>query len=224
MNTILKVEHLSKKYEHFCLRDISFSLPSGCIMGLIGENGAGKTTTLKLILNLIRRDGGSVEIFGKDGIQEEKSVKEQIGVVLDEGGFHEMLTPRDIGNIMKGVYLKSWDGALYQRYLERFSLPGRKQIKEFSRGMKVKLSIAAALSHHPRFLLLDEATSGLDPVMRDEILDIFQEFITEENHAVLLSSHITSDLEKIADYITLSTKGSFCSARPRTICSTITAC
>lgn len=203
----LEITGLSKEYTGFRLNNISFSVPQGCIMGLIGENGAGKTTTLKLILNLIRRDAGSIKIFGKDNIKEEKAIKEQLGVVLDESCFHETLTAVNIAVIMGKIYKGSWDNGLYESYIRKFALPKDKTVKEYSRGMKMKLSIAAALAHHPRFLILDEATSGLDPVVRSEILDVFFDFIQDEQHSVLMSSHITSDLEKVADYITFIHKG-----------------
>ena len=197
---ILEVDSLSKHYADFDLKDVSLSLPKGAIMGLVGTNGAGKSTTIKLILNLIRRDGGSVRIFGKDNIGEEAAVKERIGVVFDECFFHDNLKPSQVSKVMGHIY-KDWDEAYFFRLTDRFALPRGKVVKEFSRGMKMKLSIAAALSHHPDLLLLDEPTSGLDPIVRNEILDLFMDFIQDENKSVLLSSHITSDLEKVADYI-----------------------
>ena len=175
-------------------------------MGLIGENGAGKSTTLKLILNLIRRDSGEISIFGLDPVKEERKIKEQIGVVFDENFFHDVLRARDIPSILRPIYT-NWDDRLYDSLCTRFQLPQEKKIKEYSRGMKMKLSIAAAMAHHPRLLLLDEATSGLDPVVRNEILDLFQEFIQDERNSILLSSHITSDLERVADYITFLHQG-----------------
>ncbi len=206
MENILEIKNLSKKYDSFTLDNLSFRLPKGAIMGFVGENGAGKTTTLKLILNLIRRDSGSVQLFGLDNIKEEKRIKENLGVVFDENCFHELFTVQDINRILKGVY-KNWDEALFFQYMKDFGLTGKKIIKEFSRGMKMKLSIAAALSHHPKLLLLDEATSGLDPIVRNEILDIFLDFIQDEEHGILFSSHITGDLEKIADYVTFIHEG-----------------
>lgn len=206
MENILEIKNLSKKYGSFMLNNLSFCLPKGSIMGFVGENGAGKTTTLKLILNLIRRDSGSVRIFGLDNIKEEKRIKEDLGVVFDENCFHELFSVQDINRILKGVY-KNWDEALFFQYMKDFGLAGKKTIKEFSRGMKMKLSIAAALSHHPKLLLLDEATSGLDPIVRNEILDIFLDFIQDEEHGVLFSSHITGDLEKVADYVTFIHEG-----------------
>lgn len=200
MNAI-EVNGLSKDYGAFKLDHVSFALPGGTIMGLIGENGAGKSTTIKCILNLIRRDAGTVTVYGKDNLREEDAVKSMLGVVLDESHFHDCLTADQAGRIMGGVY-RTWDEGLYHSYLKKFELPRNLFFKEFSKGMKAKLSIAAALAHHPRVLILDEATVGLDPVVREEILDEFLSFISDEDHAVLLSSHITSDLEKCADYVT----------------------
>lgn len=204
---ILEIEGLRKQYTGFALDNVNFSLPTGSIMGLIGENGAGKTTIIKLILNLIRRDSGSIRIFGLDNIKDEKEIKAQLGVVLDESCFHDTLNAKDISRMLKQIYNGQWDDPLYQQYLNRFSLPADKIVKEYSRGMKMKLSIAAALAHHPRLLILDEATSGLDPVVRNEILDVFFDFIQDESRAILMSSHITTDLERIADYITFISAG-----------------
>lgn len=206
MSNLLSLSHVSKDYGSFRLDDVSLDLPGGTIMGLIGENGAGKSTTIKCILNLIRRDSGEISVLGQDNIADDPSWKEEVGVVLDESTFHDTLRAGDVGRIMARIY-KNWDMALYRQYLDRFQLPGDKLIKNYSRGMKMKLSITVALAHRPRLLLLDEATGGLDPVVRDEILDEFMAFIQDEDHAVLLSSHITSDLEKIADYITYLHQG-----------------
>ena len=175
-------------------------------MGLIGENGAGKTTTIKLILNLIKRDKGTIKIFGLDNIQKEMEIKERVGVVLDESNFYTGLNPNDISMIMGNIY-KNWDDDTFFDYLKQFSLPRQKTIKDLSKGMKMKLSIAAALSHNPDLLILDEPTSGLDPIIRSEILDIFLDFIQDEEKSILFSTHITSDLDKIADYITFIHKG-----------------
>lgn len=175
-------------------------------MGLIGENGAGKSTTIKCLLGLTRGDSGRVALLGQENGGRDRAVMEDVGVVLDEAMFHDSLTAVQAGNILRRLY-RRWDPALYQRYLSQFELPERKEIKTFSRGMKMKLAIAAALSHHPKLLILDEATSGLDPVVRDEILDEFLNFIQDEEHAVLISSHITSDLEKAADYVTYLHQG-----------------
>lgn len=201
MDAVLQVCGLAKYYGDFRLKDVSFDLAPGSIMGFIGENGAGKSTTIKAILNIIRRDGGSVEIFGLDSLSHDKQIKEQIGVVFEESCFHDGLNAIDISKIMANIY-RNWDNNLFTKYCHDFKLPVNKKVKEYSRGMKMKLSIAAALSHKPRLLILDEATSGLDPVVRDEILDIFADFVEDNQHAILLSSHITSDLDKVSDSIT----------------------
>lgn len=206
MRNLLEIEHLTKDYGSFRLDDVSLTIPGGTMMGLIGENGAGKSTTIKCILNLIRRDGGEIRIFGLDNRTQEREVKAQIGVVLDESTFHDTLRAPEVGRILSKLY-PGWDAPLFSQYLEKFSLPERKLLKEYSKGMKTKLSIAAALSARPRLLILDEATSGLDPVVRDEILDEFLNFIQDEEHAILISSHITSDLEKAADYVTYLHRG-----------------
>lgn len=198
---ILQIEHLTKHYIDFTLNDISFNLPKGSIMGLIGENGAGKTTTIKLILNLIKKDNGIIKIFGLDNIDDELKIKENIGVVLDESYFHDNLRPKDISIIMGNIYDK-WDNKKFLSYIKKFNLPMDKIIKDYSKGMKMKLSIAAALSHDPQLLILDEPTGGLDPVVRSEVLDIFLDFIQDEEKSILFSTHVTSDLDKIADYIT----------------------
>ncbi len=204
---LLLVDGLTKRYGSFTLDQVSFSVPGGSIVGFIGENGAGKTTTLRLILDEIPRDGGRVSVFGRDNREQGSEVREEIGVVFDECHFHEMFTPGEIGKILSKCY-RCWDGELYRSLLSRFALPEKgKKIKEFSRGMKMKLGIAAALAHHPRLLLLDEATSGLDPIVRDEMLELLQEFVGDEEHAILFSSHITEDLEKVADYIVFLHKG-----------------
>ena len=206
MENSLEVKNLCKKYNGFELKNVNLNLPKGMIMGLIGENGAGKTTTIKSILNVIKRDSGEINIFGLDNIKDEKKIKSDIGVVLDDSFLSEYLTPKDISKIMKNFY-KTWDENLYFQYIEKFNLPQNKISKEFSSGMKMKLKIATALAHKPKLLILDEPTSGLDPIARNEILDIFQDFIQDEEHSVLVSSHITSDLEHIADYITFINKG-----------------
>ena len=206
MENNLEVKNLCKKYNGFELKDINLELPTGMIMGLIGENGAGKTTTIKAILNMINRDSGKIAIFGLDNIKDGKQIKEDIGVVLDDSFLSEYLNPIDINKIMKNIY-KNWDEKLYFKYIEDFKLPKDKMSKEYSSGMKMKLKIAVALSHNPKLLILDEPTSGLDPVARNEILDIFQDFIQDEEKSILVSSHITSDLEHIADYITFINNG-----------------
>lgn len=206
MENNIELQNVSKKYKDFELKNISFNVPQGCIVGLIGENGAGKTTTIKAILNIINTDSGEIKIFGLDNKKEEKKIKQDIGVVLDDSFLSEYLNPMDINKIMKNFY-QNWDEKLYFKYIEEFKLPKNKISKDYSSGMKMKLKIAVALSHHPKLLILDEPTSGLDPVARNEILDIFQDFIQDEEHAILVSSHITSDLEHIADYITFINNG-----------------
>ena len=207
MTNSIEIRGLNKSYPDFTLGEIDLTLPGGTIMGLIGENGAGKTTLMKCILNLVRRDSGSITLLGYDNIREERLAKAEIGVVLDECFFHDTLRPKDVGAILAPAFRDSWDSRLYEDYLDKFQLPQGKLIKEFSRGMKMKLSLAAALAHQPKLLLLDEATAGLDPVVRDEILDEFLAFICDEEHSILISSHITSDLEKVADYITYLHQG-----------------
>ncbi len=205
MNAI-EIKNLSRSFGDFTLGPLDLNLPQGCIMGLIGENGAGKSTTIKLILDMIRRDCGTVTILGRDNRENLRLTKEDIGVVLDDVGFSGCLNALQVGKIMAGTF-QNWDQPLYEQYLKQFSLPEKKKFKAFSRGMKMKLGIAVALSHHPRLLILDEATSGLDPVIRDEIVDIFGQFTRQEDHAVLISSHIVSDLEKICDYVAFLHKG-----------------
>ena len=205
MDTILQVEDLTKEYAGFKLDHVSFSLPSGAIMGLIGENGAGKSTTINAILNLIKKDAGRVTFWGQE-LESGKALKEDIGVVFDDINFYETLTPAKVGRISAEAY-RQWDDALYGEYLKRFQISPKKEIKTLSKGTKMKRCIAVALSHRPRLLILDEATSGLDPVMRDDILDIFLDFVQDENHSILMSSHITTDLEKVADYITCIHQG-----------------
>ena len=206
MENILEIKNLSKKYKEFELKDINFSLPKGVIMGFVGENGAGKTTTIKSILNLIKKDSGEIKIFGSKLEDNEKEVKENIGVLLDDSFLSEYLSPVDLNKIMKNIY-KNWDEKLYFKYLKEFKLPEKSRIKDFSSGMKTKVKIIVALSHHPKLLILDEPTSGLDPVARNEVLDIFQEFMEDEENSILVSSHITSDLERVADYITFINEG-----------------
>lgn len=214
MNDSLEIKNLCKKYNEFELKNVNLKLPKGMIMGLIGENGAGKTTTIKSILNLINIDNGEIKIFGLNIKENEKKIKEDIGVVLDDAFFSEYLNPADINKIMRKIY-KKWDEKLYYKYLEDFKLPKNKISKEFSSGMKMKLKIAVALSHHPKLLILDEPTSGLDPVARSEILDIFQDFIQNEENSIFVSSHITSDLEHIADYITFINNGEIVLSKTR---------
>lgn len=206
MSNALEVKGLTKFFPGFALKDVSITLPTGCIMGFIGENGAGKSTALRLILGLLRPDTGSIQVLGKTDFANDRALKEHIGVVMDECGFPENLTLSDINAILRRCY-RTWDERRFRSFATRFQLPERKSIKTFSRGMKMKLSIAAALSHDSRLLILDEATSGLDPIVRDEILDVFLDFIQDETHSILISSHILSDLEKICDYITFIHQG-----------------
>ncbi len=205
MKNILEVKNLQKSYSDFVLGPISTHFPGGVIIGLIGENGAGKTTFIKSLLGIIQSEG-SIQIFGRDMNEEAREIKEDIGVVLDNSFFPEVMTANDIHKIMKNLY-KNWDPGLFFSYLDKFSLPRNKAIKTFSKGMRKKLEIATSLAHHPKFLILDEPTSGLDPIVRKEVLDLFLDFIQDEEHTILLSTHITSDLEHIADYILFLDKG-----------------
>lgn len=197
---VLELKDVTKHYEDFTLDQVSFAVPKGCICGFIGQNGAGKTTTIKLVLDIIHKDSGSIRVFGQDMKTQGKVLKERIGVVYDEMGFHEFLTANEINTIMKNIYT-NWQEEAFFTYLKRFSLPRKKRCGSFSRGMRMKLQIAAALSHKAELLIMDEPTSGLDPIVRNEILQIFQEFVMEGNHTILLSSHITGDLERIADMV-----------------------
>ena len=212
MEYALTVSGLTKTYQDFTLDHVSFSVPSGSIVGLVGENGAGKSTTVNAVLGLIQKEAGRVSVLGKEEL--DNQIKEQIGVVFDGSNYPEILSPRKINRIMKQIY-RSWDEAAYFRLLTRLSLPPDKQLRHFSKGMKMKLAISAALSHHSRLLILDEATSGLDPVVRDDILDMLLDFVQDEEHSILVSSHITSDLEKIADYIVLIHKGKVVFSKPK---------
>lgn len=206
MENILEIKNLTKTYKEFKLKNISLTIPKGTIMGFVGENGAGKTTTMRSILQLTRIDQGSIEIFGKDIVKFEKEVKSDLGVVLDEVGFPVYLKVKDLDNIMKNIH-KKWDSTLFNQYLKKFELPLTRKIKDLSKGMKMKLMIIIAMSHHAQFLILDEPTSGLDPMVRDEILEMFMEFIQDEQKAILFSSHITSDIERVCDYITFIHRG-----------------
>ena len=202
----LEIKNLTKAYPGFTLDNLNLTLPSGCIMGLIGENGAGKSTTIKLILDMIHKDSGSIIILEKDNTDSIELTKEDIGVVMDEVGIPECLTVKQVGNVMKNTF-RNWDDAEYARLAQKLALPDKKQFKEFSRGMKMKLGIAIALSHKAKLLILDEATSGLDPVVRDEVVEMFSDFTRDENHSILISSHIVSDLEKLCDYVAFLHKG-----------------
>lgn len=202
--TAICIRDLCKAYEGFSLKNISLTVPKGSIMGFIGQNGAGKTTTIRALLNMIAIDSGEISLLGCEREQDE--VKEEIGVVFDEMGFHKQFTAMQLNKMFRHIY-KQWDEAAFFSYLERFGLPPRRKIGRFSRGMQMKLQIAVALSHHAKLLVLDEPTSGLDPIVRNEMLDVFLDFVQDEEHAIFLSSHITGDLERIADYITFIDKG-----------------
>lgn len=197
----LEIKNLTKTYPGFCLDNLNLTLPSGCIMGLIGENGAGKSTTIRLILEMLKPDSGSVVVLGQEKIN-----KEDVGVVLDEVGIPECLTAIQVGKVMAGIF-RNWEPDIYAAHLKKLAIPEKKPFKDFSRGMKMKLGIAVAMSHGARLLILDEATSGLDPVVRDEVVEMFSEFTREENHSILISSHIVSDLEKLCDYVAFLHKG-----------------
>jgi ABC-2 type transport system ATP-binding protein len=203
MQSALAVKGLSKKFPKggFALNNVTFEVPAGSIVGFIGANGAGKSTTIGLILHTLTRDDGEVELFGKSVTADDAAIRDGIGVVYDSNPFPENLNPKQISKAMRHIY-SNWDDAVFREYLTRFKLPGKQKVGEYSRGMSMKLAIAVALAHHPKLLILDEATSGLDPIVRDEILDVFLEFVQDEQHSILLSSHITSDLEKVSDYIT----------------------
>ena len=202
----IEIDGLTKKYDGFTLDNISFNVPKGSIMGFIGQNGAGKTTTINSLLNIIKKDSGTIRILGLDNEKNEIAIKEQIAAVFDELPFHDQLNANHISIILRDIF-KEWDNEKYLEYLDRFALPRKKKIGQFSKGMKMKLQIAAALSHNAKLLIMDEATTGLDPVVRNEILDIFLEYLQDENHSILMSSHITSDLEKIADSVTFIDRG-----------------
>ncbi len=202
----LEIKNVSKSFSDFRLDNLNLTLPSGCIMGLIGENGAGKSTTIKLILDMLHKDSGTITILDKDNNNNIELLKEDIGVVMDEVGLPECLTAKQVGKVMKHTF-RNWDDAEYARLLKKLSLPDNKPFKDLSRGMKMKLGIAIAMSHGAKLLLLDEPTSGLDPVVRDEVVEMFCDFTRDENHSILISSHIVSDLEKLCDYIAFLHKG-----------------
>ena len=208
MENILELQQVSKTFSksNFALENVTFSLPYGSILGFVGENGAGKTTTIGCILNTIAKDSGMVKLFGKEMTDADTNMRERIGVVYDGDNFLAYWTAAQLAKVMSGFY-KQWDNILFQKFLKEYKLPANQKIKQYSRGMTMKLAIAVALSHHPQLLILDEATGGLDPVVCDEMLDTFLDFVQEEDHSILLSSHITSDLEKVADYITFIHNG-----------------
>ena len=212
MTNAFMVSGLTKSYPDFVLDHVSFTVPSGSIVGLIGENGAGKSTTINAALGLVQKEDGIVSILGREEL--DGDIKEQIGVVFDGSNYPEILSPRKLNRVMKNIY-RTWDEQAYLRLLKQFSLPVDKKIKQFSKGMKMKLAISAAFSHHSRLLILDEATSGLDPVVRDDILDMLLDFVQDEEHSILVSSHITSDLEKIADYIVFIHEGKVVFEKPK---------
>lgn len=206
MEYSIRLKDVCKAYPGFALKNVSFQLPKGSIMGFIGMNGAGKSTTMKSILNMLHIDSGEIEVFGLNPAQDEEAIKQNIGVVFDENHFPNNFKVKQVDMVMKNLYA-NWDSSQFFQYVQRFSLPENKPLKEFSRGMKMKVNIAAALSHKAKLLILDEPTSGLDPIVRNEILDMFLEYIQDEENSVLVSSHITGDLEKIADYITFIHNG-----------------
>lgn len=199
MNAI-ELKHLSKSYPGFELKDLNLTLPAGTIMGLVGENGAGKSTTMKLLLGMIRPDGGSINVLGESDLRARPQIKEEIGVVMEDVSFPSIMKIDEIGKVMAGIY-RNWDAAEFARMVKVLRIPEDKKFFEMSRGNRMKTGFACALAHHPRLLLLDEATSGLDPVVRDELLDILMDFTRDENHSILMSSHIVSDLEKACDYV-----------------------
>lgn len=207
MDYILEVNNLRKEFKKFTLKDISFKLEPGYIMGFIGQNGAGKSTTIKLIMNLLKLDGGEIKVFGLDHKKHEKEIKDRIGFVYDENYYYEDLTIKQMKNIVASFYSK-WDDATFNDYIEQFDLDPKSKIKTLSKGMKMKFSLAVALSHNADLIIMDEPTSGLDPVFRREILDILYNVIQDETKSIFFSTHITTDLEKIADYITFINKGS----------------
>lgn len=206
MNAILELKNVCKNFDDFQLKDISLQVPKGTIVGLIGENGAGKSTIINIIEGLVKEDSGEIYVFNQNMREHEKELKQDIGIIYDACHYNEKFKVKDVGKMMSLAY-NNWDQELYLQYVERFSLPMKKPLNKFSKGMKMKLCFAAELAHCPKLLILDEATSGLDPIVRDEILEILQEFIMDEEHGILISSHITSDLDKIADYITFIHNG-----------------
>jgi ABC-2 type transport system ATP-binding protein len=209
----LEIKGLTKTYPGFTLDNVTFNVPAGSIVGFVGENGAGKSTTLNAALGIIKSETGEVNFFGGQKISN-REVRENIGVVLDSGGFPDVLRPMDLHKVLSKIYT-SWDKDKFYLYLNQFKLPADKRIKQFSRGMKMKLSIAAAMSHNAKLLILDEATGGLDPIVRDEILDMFLDFVQDEERAILTSSHITADLEKAADYIVFIHEGRVVFDKPK---------
>ena len=202
----IEIKNLTKRYDGFTLDNVSFNVPKGSIMGFIGQNGAGKTTTINSLLNILKWDSGEIRLLGKEMPEHEYEVKEQIAAIFDMLPFNDDLSARQLTKIMSGIW-KEWDAERFENYLDRFQLPYKKKFGQFSKGMKMKLQIAAGLSHNAKLLIMDEATTGLDPVVRNEILDIFLEYLQDEDNSILMSSHITSDLEKVADMVTFIDKG-----------------
>lgn len=202
----IEIRDLTVKYDGFTLDNVSFDVAKGTIMGFIGQNGAGKTTTIKALLNIINRDGGTIKMLGLDNLKDEVEIKQHISAVFDELPFQEELNAKNINTMMKNIYTE-WSTDTFNDYLDKLALPSKKKISAFSKGMKMKLQIAVALSHNAKLLIMDEATTGLDPVVRNECLDMFREYLQDENNTILMSSHITSDLEKIADSVTFIDKG-----------------
>lgn len=202
----IEVKGLTKKYDGFTLDNVDITVPKGTIMGFVGQNGAGKTTTIRSLLNIITPDSGSISLFGMDLKENESAIKERLAVVFDELPFHDCLNADRLNKIMREIYSR-WNSDTFYAYLDRFALPRKKKFSQFSKGMKMKVQIAAALSHNAELLIMDEATSGLDPVVRSEMLDVFMEYIQDENHSILMSSHITSDLERVADSLTFIHSG-----------------
>jgi ABC-2 type transport system ATP-binding protein len=215
-SNILELQDVTKTFSNsqFCLDKVSFELPYGAIMGFVGENGAGKTTTISCIINALKKDNGIIRLFGRELSDEDIDLKEKIGVVYDASNFSGSLTPSNLSNIMQGVY-RQWDNSLFKKHMEIFKLPLKQKIATFSKGMTMKLALAVAISHSPKLLILDEATSGLDPIVRDEILDVFLDFVQDDSRSIFLSSHITSDLEKVADYITFIHNGKILLSAPK---------
>lgn len=206
IKNVIEIKNVTKDYGDFKLQNINFSVPEGSVCGFIGQNGAGKTTTIKLLLDVINADEGEIFLFGQNIKNDSAKLREDIGVVFDEMGFHEFMTGKDINIMMRNIY-KNWDEAAFFDYLKRFSLPAKKKCGDFSRGMRMKLQIAVALSHNAKLLIMDEPTSGLDPIVRNEMLQIFREYVVEEDHTILLSSHITGDIEKLADEVVFINSG-----------------
>ncbi|MCT4605866.1 MAG: ABC transporter ATP-binding protein [Marinisporobacter sp.] len=214
MENILEVQNVNKSFKDFNLKNINFNLEKGYIMGFIGPNGAGKTTTIKLIMNLMKRDSGTIKIFGLDNIKDEQSIKNRIGFVYDENYFYEDINLLEMKKIIAPFYSK-WDDKIFNHYISRFNLPLKKKIKNLSKGMKMKYSLAIALSHNADFIMMDEPTSGLDPIFRSELLEILSDLLQDENKGILFSTHITTDLDKIADYITFINKGEIVFSKPK---------